>query len=46
MVSYHAFLEQHDGRLDGFPNAKRFVELANAVDLGQCHLALHYWVRR
>jgi 5,10-methylenetetrahydromethanopterin reductase len=41
MVSYHAFLEQRDGRLDRFPNAKRFVELANAVDPGQRHLALH-----
>src|SRR5215510_9133393 len=41
MVSYHAFLEQHDARLDGFPNAKRFIELANAVDRSQRHLALH-----
>lgn len=41
MVAYHAFLEQHDARLDRFPNAKRFVELANAVDPGQRHLALH-----
>ena len=41
MVAYHAFLEQRDARLDGFPNAKRFVELANAVDPGERHLALH-----
>jgi 5,10-methylenetetrahydromethanopterin reductase len=41
MVSYHAFLEQHDARLDGFPNAKRFIELANAVAASQRHLALH-----
>ena len=44
MVAYHAFLEQHDARLDHFPNAKRFVELANAVDPGQrtwrCILAI------
>src|SRR5262249_5076987 len=41
MVAYHAFLEQHDVRLDRFPNATRFVELANAVDPHQRHLALH-----
>ena len=41
MVAYHAFLEQHDARLDRLPNAKRFVELANAVDPGQRHMALH-----
>jgi 5,10-methylenetetrahydromethanopterin reductase len=41
MVAYHAFLEQHDARLDGLPNAKRFVELANALDPGQRHMALH-----
>jgi 5,10-methylenetetrahydromethanopterin reductase len=41
MVAYHAFLEQHDGRLDRFPNAKRFIELANAIDPQQRHLALH-----
>jgi len=41
MVAYHAFLEQHDARLDHFPNAKRFIELANAVDPRQRHLALH-----
>ena len=41
MVAYHAFLEQHDVRLDGLPNAKRFIELANAIDPGQRHLALH-----
>ena len=40
-VSFHAFLEQHDARLDGFPNAKHFIELANAVDPSQRHLALH-----
>jgi 5,10-methylenetetrahydromethanopterin reductase len=41
MVAYHAFLEQHDARLDRLPNAKRFVELANAGDPGQRHMALH-----
>jgi 5,10-methylenetetrahydromethanopterin reductase len=41
MVAYHAFLEQHDARLDHFPNAKRFIELAKAVDPRQRHLALH-----
>jgi 5,10-methylenetetrahydromethanopterin reductase len=41
LVSYHAFLERHDARLDRFPNAMRFVELASAVDPGQRHLALH-----
>jgi 5,10-methylenetetrahydromethanopterin reductase len=41
MVAYHAFLEQHDPRLDRFPNAKRFIELANALDPGERHLALH-----
>jgi len=41
MVAYHAFLEQRDARLDSFPNAKRFIELANAVDPSQRHLALH-----
>ena len=41
MVAYHAFLEQRDARLDHFPNAKRFLELANAIDPGQRHLALH-----
>ena len=41
MVAYHAFLEQHDVRLDRFPNAKRFIELANAIDPRERHLALH-----
>jgi 5,10-methylenetetrahydromethanopterin reductase len=41
MVAYHAFLEQHDAGLDRLPNAKRFVELANAVDPGHRHMALH-----
>jgi 5,10-methylenetetrahydromethanopterin reductase len=41
MVAYHAFLEQHDVRLDRFPNAKRFFELARAVDPRQRHLVLH-----
>src|SRR5262249_29734573 len=41
MVAYHAFLEQRDARLDRFPNAKRFVDLANAADPSQRHLALH-----
>lgn len=40
-VAYHAFLEQRDARLDTFPNAKRFVELANAGDPRHRHLALH-----
>jgi len=41
MVAYHAFLEQHDIRLDRFPNAQRFIELAKAVDPRVRHLALH-----
>jgi 5,10-methylenetetrahydromethanopterin reductase len=40
-VAYHAFLEQSDGRLDGLPNADRFVELANAVPERTRHLDLH-----
>src|SRR5262249_25867604 len=41
MVAYHAFLGKPDGRLDRSPNAKRFIELANAIDPRQRHLALH-----
>ncbi len=40
-VAYHAFLEQHDGRLDSLPNAQRFVELANAIPEEVRHLTLH-----
>ena len=43
MVSYHAFLERHDARLDRFPNAMRFVELASAVDPGQRHFGSPLW---
>lgn len=41
MVAYHAFLEQHDTRLDRLPNAARFVELATAGDPATRHLAIH-----
>lgn len=40
-VAYHAFLEQHDSRLDGLPNADVFLELARAVPAGERHLHLH-----
>ena len=40
-VAYHAFLEQADRRLDSFPNAERFLELANAVPERSRHLELH-----
>jgi 5,10-methylenetetrahydromethanopterin reductase len=40
-VAYHAFLEQGDRRLDGLPNAERFLELANAVPERTRHLDLH-----
>lgn len=40
-VAYHAFLEQDDRRLDGLPNAERFLELANAVPDRTRHLDLH-----
>jgi 5,10-methylenetetrahydromethanopterin reductase len=40
-VAYHAFLEQRDPRLEGFPNAKRFLELAKAIPLETRHLELH-----
>jgi 5,10-methylenetetrahydromethanopterin reductase len=40
-VAYHAFLEQHDARLDTLPNAARFVELANEIPEDVRHLALH-----
>ena len=40
-VAYHAFLEQKDPRLDGFPNAERFLELAGALPAESRHLDLH-----
>lgn len=40
-VAYHAFLEQSDPRLDGFPNAERFLELAQALPAETRHLDLH-----
>jgi 5,10-methylenetetrahydromethanopterin reductase len=40
-VAYHAFLEQVDRRLDGLPNAERFLELANALPERTRHLDLH-----
>ena len=40
-VAYHAFLEQHDARLDSLPNGARFVELAHAISEDVRHLALH-----
>jgi 5,10-methylenetetrahydromethanopterin reductase len=40
-VAYHAFLEQDDPRLDGFPNADRFFELAHALPEDTRHLELH-----
>ncbi|MCP3856932.1 MAG: LLM class flavin-dependent oxidoreductase [Actinomycetia bacterium] len=40
-VAYHAFLEQGDARIDGFPNAARFQELAAAVPDRERHLHLH-----
>lgn len=40
-VAYHAFLEQSDPRLDGFPNADTFLELANALPRDTRHLDLH-----
>lgn len=40
-VAYHAFLEQHDGRLDSLPNSARFVELAVAIPRERRHLELH-----
>jgi 5,10-methylenetetrahydromethanopterin reductase len=40
-VAYHAFLEQKDPRLEGFPNADRFLELANALPSETRHLDLH-----
>jgi 5,10-methylenetetrahydromethanopterin reductase len=41
MVAYHAFLEQHDERLDRLPNAELFVELATAGEPRTRHLGLH-----
>ena len=40
-VAYHAFLEQSDPRLDGFPRAERFLELAAATPDDSRHLELH-----
>ena len=40
-VAYHAFLEQEDPRLEGFPNADRFLKLANALPKDDRHLELH-----
>ena len=40
-VAYHAFLEQHDARLDSLPNGESFVELATAIEPRTRHLALH-----
>jgi 5,10-methylenetetrahydromethanopterin reductase len=40
-VAYHAFLEQEDPRLEGFPNAERFLELANELPQDGRHLELH-----
>lgn len=40
-VAYHAFLEQSDERLAHLPNARRFVELVESLDVKCRHLALH-----
>lgn len=40
-VAYHAFLEQHDERLELLPNADRFIELAMAIPEETRHLTLH-----
>jgi 5,10-methylenetetrahydromethanopterin reductase len=40
-VAYHAFLEQRDPRLDGLPNAARFLELVDALPAATRHLDLH-----
>lgn len=40
-VAYHAFLEQDDPRLEGFPNADRFLELAGGLPERNRHLDLH-----
>lgn len=40
-VAYHAFLEQRDGRLEGLPNAERFLELVDGLDPATRHLDLH-----
>ena len=40
-VAYHAFLEQRDARLDGLPNADRFLELAGSLPAETRHLDLH-----
>ncbi len=40
-VTYHAFLEQRDARMDRLPNAERFAELAEAIPEEERHLHLH-----
>lgn len=40
-VAYHAFLEQHDDRLESLPNADRFIALAEAIPQSIRHLELH-----
>jgi len=40
-VTYHAFLENRDGRIDDLPNADLFGELAAAIDPAERHLHLH-----
>jgi len=40
-VAYHAFLEQSDPRIEGLPNAERFLELAEAIPAETRHLKLH-----
>lgn len=40
-VAYHAFLEQPDPRLDGFPNADRFLALTDELPAAERHLHLH-----
>jgi 5,10-methylenetetrahydromethanopterin reductase len=40
-VAYHAFLEQGDARLEGLPNADRFLALVDGLDPATRHLELH-----
>lgn len=40
-VAYHAFLEQRDPRLEGFPNAQRFLDLAGELPEPTRHLGIH-----
>jgi 5,10-methylenetetrahydromethanopterin reductase len=40
-VAYHALLENRDARLEGLPNAGRFLELIGAVPAEERHLHLH-----